>query len=191
MSTFSSSVVPSACVTWRSHDLPKMVTTGGPASTSAWILLSSCGRTPGRRVEPKARDLGGLEDGVLDALEEAQVLGVRARPATLDVVDAEGVEPLGDADLVLHGEGHAFALRAVAQRRVVNLDFPGHGTPIIPLLCPGCQVHLPISPSPPSGERAAVRAESRSGEARAETIRGRVSLAAARYLSTRSACLQS
>ncbi len=85
-------------------------------------------------------DLRGLEDGVLDALEEAQILGVRAGPAALDVVDAESVQALRDADLVLHGEGHAFALGAVPERGVVYLDFPRHGTAIIPLPRPGCQV---------------------------------------------------
>ena len=86
-------------------------------------------------------DLGGLEDGVLDALEEAEVLGIGAGPAALDVVDAESVQALGDADLVLHGEGHAFSLGAVTQRRVVNLDFPRHGALIIPLAPAGCQVY--------------------------------------------------
>src|SRR5713101_7293723 len=101
------------------------------------VLLRPHSRTA-RRAE--GGDLGGLEDSVLNALEEAEVLGVRARPAALDIVDAEGVQALGYADLVLHGEGHALALRPVAQRGVVNLDFPGHGTLIIPPPRPGCQV---------------------------------------------------
>src|SRR4026207_527621 len=113
MATFSSSVVPSAAVTWKSHALPKIVTTGGPASTSAWRLPSSCGRTPGRRGAPDARrlgmpaggrahagpaggaeraDLGGLEHRALHALEEAQVLRIRAGPAALDVGAAEGAD---------------------------------------------------------------------------------------------------
>src|SRR3989337_2196171 len=54
MATFSSSVVPSAEVTWKSQDLPNMVTTGGPASTRAWRFGSSCGRNPGRRVAAEA-----------------------------------------------------------------------------------------------------------------------------------------
>src|SRR3970040_2115638 len=73
------------------------------------MLLSSCGLTPGRRVEPTAGSLAG-------------------------------VNAVGDPALVLHGEGHALALGAVAQRRVVNLDFPGHRGPIIPPPRPRCQV---------------------------------------------------
>src|SRR5262249_13431953 len=93
-------------------------------------------------------DLGGLEHRVLHALEEAQVLGVGSWPSPLDVVDAEGVEPLGDADLVLHGERDALALGAVAEGSVVDLDLPGHETAIIALPRPECQVSPPADLSP-------------------------------------------
>ena len=83
------------------------------------VVLRAHARPPGRA---ERADPGGLEDRVLHALEEAQVLGIRPGPAALDVVDAERVEALGDADLVLHGEGHTFALGAVPKRRVVDLD---------------------------------------------------------------------
>ena len=54
--------------------------------------------------------------------EELDVLGVGARPAALDEVDAEDVELLGDAQLVLDGGGDAFDLEAVAKRGVEDLD---------------------------------------------------------------------
>ena len=56
--------------------------------------------------------------------EQLVVLRVRARPARLDVVDAEPVELLGDAELVVDRQRDPFELRAVAQRRVVDLDLP-------------------------------------------------------------------
>ena len=55
---------------------------------------------------------------------------LEAGPAALDVVHAEGVEPLGDAELVGEREVDAFALRAVAERGVVKRDVGfglGHG----------------------------------------------------------------
>ena len=56
------------------------------------------------------------------ASEELDVLGVRSRPATLDEADAEAVELLGDAQLVLDGGADALDLQAVAQRGVEHLD---------------------------------------------------------------------
>ena len=56
------------------------------------------------------------------APEELVVLRVRAGPAGFDVVDAEPVELLGDPQLVVDRERDALELRAVAQRRVVDLD---------------------------------------------------------------------
>src|SRR5215813_8666469 len=67
-------------------------------------------------------------------------LRMRPRPSPLNVVDAKGVEPLGDADLVLHGEGHALALGSVSEGGVVDLDLPGHEAVIITLPRPECQV---------------------------------------------------
>src|SRR5207249_2497153 len=56
---------------------------------------------------------------------------IGAGPPALDVVDAEVVEPLGDAQLVLEREGDVLRLRAVAQRRVVELDGShGRGPPM-------------------------------------------------------------
>ena len=68
-------MVLSAEVTWKSHALPKIVTTGGPASTSAWMLVSSCGRTPGRRVDPKAEILATLNTASWMRLKNRRSLG--------------------------------------------------------------------------------------------------------------------
>src|SRR6266446_2378807 len=107
MARFSGSVVSSACVTWKSHDLPTIVATGATGH--------------GKRAE-----LGVLQRDVVHAAEEAEVLRIRARPAALDVVDADGIEARGQTDLVFHRKRHAFALGAVAQCRVVNLDGSPH-----------------------------------------------------------------
>ena len=56
------------------------------------------------------------------AAEELGVLGVGARPAALDVADAEVVEVPRDGQLVGDGEGEPLLLRAVAQGRVVDVE---------------------------------------------------------------------
>ena len=76
--------------------------------------------------ETEAGDLGVLPLAAFRLLEELHVLRVRARPSAFDVVDPEGVQPLGDAQLVGQGEIDAFALRTVAERRVVDLNFVFH-----------------------------------------------------------------
>ncbi len=58
--------------------------------------------------------------------KELDVLGIGPRPAALDVMNPERVELLGDAQLVHHRKVDAFALTAVAQGRIVYLDFGFH-----------------------------------------------------------------
>src|SRR5947208_5867004 len=79
---------------------------------------------PAGRAE--GRHLRMLESEAFDGAEELLVARVRAWPTALDVVEAEVVEALGDAELVLEREGDVLGLRPVAQRRVVELDAP-HG----------------------------------------------------------------
>src|SRR5262249_10156900 len=67
-------------------------------------------------------DLGVTEPEALDRTEELLVARVRARPAALDVLDAELVQPLRDAELVVEREGDVLGLCPVAERRVVELD---------------------------------------------------------------------
>ena len=56
-------------------------------------------------------------------LEKRAVGGVRTGPAAFDVVDAEGVERLGDLELVLGRELHALGLLAIAERGVEEGEF--------------------------------------------------------------------
>ena len=82
-----------------------------------------------RRVDPNAASRARRNVRCFACSKNSMSLRVRARPAALDVVHAEGVEPLGDAQLVGDREGDAFALGAVAQGRVVDLDHGViHGT---------------------------------------------------------------
>jgi hypothetical protein len=67
-------------------------------------------------------ELGVAELELFGLAEELDVLLVGAGPAALDVVHAEGVEALGQAQLVGEGKMDAFALRAVAERGVVKGD---------------------------------------------------------------------
>src|SRR2546427_438779 len=88
-------------------------------STSQWAPARSAARTA---CHAEGGQLGVLECDVLHAPEEAEVLGVRARPAPLYIMDAESVQPRGQTDLVFHRKGDAFTLRPIAKCRVVNLD---------------------------------------------------------------------
>ena len=59
--------------------------------------------------------------------KKARVGRVGAGIAALDIVDAELVEHAGDGDLVLEREVDAVGLRAVAQRRVEEIEaLAGH-----------------------------------------------------------------
>ena len=81
----------------------------------------------------QARAAGAAEGGHLglcqrevpEPPEELGVLGVGAGPAALDPGDPEPVERAGDLDLVVHRQGEALALGAVAERRVVELQRGG------------------------------------------------------------------
>ena len=57
-----------------------------------------------------------------EQLEQLLLLRVGAGEAGLDHVDPELVQPVRDPKLLLRGQGHALALHAVAQGRVVQLD---------------------------------------------------------------------
>src|SRR5438552_3300888 len=96
---------------------------GGETEAEVAVVGGLHTRAAGRA---EGRHLRVLETEALDGAEKLLVAWVRTRPAALDVVDAEVVEPLGDAQLVLEREGDVLGLRPVAQRRVVDLD-PPHG----------------------------------------------------------------
>ena len=59
-------------------------------------------------------------------LEELHVLRIAARPAAFNVMNPERIELLRNAELVHGREIDAFALRSVAQRRVVDFHWWFH-----------------------------------------------------------------
>ena len=115
-------MMPSARCTCRSHVLPKIDTTGVPASTSARTLRSSSTGFLAKRVEPKAVSRACCSFSSRGAREELLVLGIGAGPAALDVVDAQLVQLLRDDELVIHRERDGFALRSVAKSRIEGKD---------------------------------------------------------------------
>jgi hypothetical protein len=72
-----------------------------------------------RRCSAECSDLGAAQLDLFDALEELGVLGVRAGPAALDIVDAEGIQLTCDLDLILSRKRQPFALGAIAQGGIV------------------------------------------------------------------------
>ena len=73
-------------------------------------------------------DLGVLELDVREQTKQLGLLGVRARKAGLDEMDAKTVERLDHANLLGCRERHALALHSVAERGVVEV-YLGHWMP--------------------------------------------------------------
>ena len=80
-------------------------------------------------------ELGVLELAPLGLREELDVLRIAARPAALDVVNPEGVNALGDAELVRDREVDAFTLRAISEGRIVEFDCWFHHIPAVAGAC--------------------------------------------------------
>ncbi len=87
------------------------------------------GAAAGAACHAEGHELGVLE--VRRIGEEAVVGRIGARPAALDVVDAEKIELARDGGLVGHGEIHALGLGAVAQGGVEEIEPVGHAGGII------------------------------------------------------------
>src|SRR3954453_21576762 len=82
----------------------------------------------GRRNALAARHAERTQPAVFErlrgqSLEELGILRIGKRIATLDEVETTLIEPPGDEQLILQGEVHAFALGAVAERGVVDLNW--------------------------------------------------------------------
>ena len=107
----------------RSQLLPKIETTGVPASTSSRTLRILVDGILAKRVEPNAVSLACFSFSSVCALEELFVFGIGAGPAAFDVVDPQLVEFLRNQQLVIHGEGDGLALRAVPEGRIEGKDF--------------------------------------------------------------------
>ena len=54
--------------------------------------------------------------------KKRRIARIRARPAALDEINPERIEPLGHTNLVGHGKRNPRPLRAITQRRIVNRD---------------------------------------------------------------------
>src|ERR1019366_443408 len=111
---FWSSVMPRARLTWRSQVLPKIATTGVPASTRARTLRSSWTGFLAKRV---------LQGQFGSALEKLLVFGVAARPAALNIINTQLIQLLRNDELVVHGERDGLALSAIAESGVEGRDF--------------------------------------------------------------------
>ncbi len=75
---------------------------------------------------PERGEPGILEFAFFGLREKFDVLGIAARPAAFNVMNAKRIELLGDAEFVRDREIDAFALRAVAQGRVIDFDLGFH-----------------------------------------------------------------
>ena len=107
----------------RLGDVDDRVGVGGEKTSEARIIGGRAARTLGHAEGAEAGAAGGL------LFEEFGVERVRARIAALDIVNAEPVEHRRDAALVVEREVDAGGQRAVAHRRVEQIEaFFGHGT---------------------------------------------------------------
>ena len=106
------------------------------------VVVDLALRPGGSSRTPRASSVSSCSS-VRGPPEELLVLRVGAGPAALDVVHAEVVELLGDAQLVVDGERDALDLAAVAQRRVEDLDRPG--------TAPSRRVRRHVRPTPCTG----------------------------------------
>ena len=105
----------------RLGDEDDRVGVGGDEGGEAGIVGRRAAGPLGHAESAEAGAAGRL------ALEEARVDRVGARIAALDIIDAELVEHGGDLPLVLQREIDAGGQRAVAQRRIEEVEaFAGH-----------------------------------------------------------------
>src|SRR5260370_33583557 len=70
-----------------------------------------------------------LELEALSPREKLFILGVRSRPAALNVVDTEVIELLRNHQFVVHRERNGLTLSTVAERRIEGKDF--HKLPVL------------------------------------------------------------
>ena len=98
----------------------------GGLSVDEQLNLGVClDRGVGAAGGAKGGHPGMLEGNVPYPVEIVHVLGVRAGPAALDVVDAKFIEALRNLQFVFDGQGDAFVLCAVAEGGVIDKDAHG------------------------------------------------------------------
>ena len=76
------------------------------------------------------RDFGMPPFAFAGLFEEFHVLRITPRPAAFNVMNPERIELLGDAQFVHRGEIDAFALRTIAQGRVIDFHLGFHKLPV-------------------------------------------------------------
>ena len=116
---------------WSDHVLPTSVHTGAKLSASVLRPASSSAVPSRRRVMPNAAISAVPKLSFASSVEQRLLLRVGGREAGFDQVDAEVVERVRDADLLVDRERHPLALHAVAQGRVIDDDlhaWDGTGT---------------------------------------------------------------
>ena len=86
------------------------------------IVLAEQARPAGAA---ERRHPGPLQREIPQPPEELGVLGIGAGPSAFDAGHAEPVQRAGDLHLVVHRQGEALALGAVAERGVVELERGG------------------------------------------------------------------
>ena len=106
--------------------MPTSVHTGAKHSAMTRSAGSASAATPRRRVIPKAQICAWRKRLAREQPEQLELLGVGAGEPGLDEVQAELVEPMGDAQLLPGRQGHALPLHPVAQGGVVELDARRH-----------------------------------------------------------------
>ena len=109
--------------------LPKIVTTGVAGLDEQAHLVVLFDRHAFFARGAERGELRVLEFFLFGLGEKLDVLGIAAGPAAFNVMDPERVELLGDAELVRDRKIDAFALRAVAQGRVVDFNLGFHNCP--------------------------------------------------------------
>src|SRR5262249_34952747 len=90
---------------------------GGEQSLNDGVICRDGVRAPSAAERGEHR---GAQLQRLRALEKFHVFRISAWPTSLDKVDADLIQRAGNFDLVLDRVGQPFALRAVAQCRVIN-----------------------------------------------------------------------
>ena len=125
MRRFSSRSTRTTFSRCRLHVLPTSVQTGANESASRRSASSSSAATSRRRVMPNAAISAVRNVSRASSSNSSASFGFEAgKPASTNA-DAELVEHVRDAQLLLRRERHALPLHAVAQGAVVDRD-PAH-----------------------------------------------------------------
>ena len=82
----------------------------------------------------KCRNLGLGKFLLFDILEEGDVFGIASRPAALNIINPQLIEPMGNTDLVLQQERDVFRLGTIPQGRVVQCYKAHHYLPNLNIL---------------------------------------------------------